>query len=291
MRFAALQAELRRMGDTTRGLAALGAALRLRLGKVTAHPEVEAHLADAVSVLLPGGLNGLNEAQAVAALNLVAFALEEARDLFERPDRPPAWEVRDPAMLQAQGQASRAIMGGLVALSAERPALAAALDGRLLDVGTGVAALALEAATQRPSLSVVGIDIWEPALAIGRANVATSPHAARIALRLQDVTGLDEVAAYTLAWLPAPFLNRAVAEAALDRLVVALEPGGYLAVGLYLPPADAFGAALAALRLTRNGGHLWQNLEMERELSARGLSAVETCPGPPSVTFVLGRRM
>jgi hypothetical protein len=24
--------------------------------------------------------------------------------MFENPDRPPAWEVRDPGMLQAQGQ-------------------------------------------------------------------------------------------------------------------------------------------------------------------------------------------
>lgn len=290
MDFQALLGELRRMGDVTHGLAALGAALRLRQRKVTAHPDVDARLTDAVAAVLPGGLDGLDVGQTVAALNLVTFALEEARDLFERPDRPPAWEVRDPAMLQAQGQASRAIVHGLIALAVERPALAAALGGRLLDVGTGVGALALEAAAQLPSLSVVGIDIWEPALALARANVAASPHVARIEVRTQDVTRLDEVAVYTLAWLPAPFLTRAMAKAALDRLVVALAPGGYQAVGLYLPPVDALGAALAALRLTRSGGHVWQSAEMEAELSARGLSAVETCPGPPGVTFVLGRR-
>jgi hypothetical protein len=117
MDFQALQGELRRMGDATRGLAALGAALRLRQGNVTAHPDVDARLADAVAALLPGGLDGLDRDQTAAALNLVTFALEEARDLFERPDRPPAWEVRDPAMLEAQGQASRAIVHGLIALS------------------------------------------------------------------------------------------------------------------------------------------------------------------------------
>jgi SAM-dependent methyltransferase len=290
MGFEALQDELRRMGDVTRGLAALGATLRLRQGNMTAHPEVGARLAEAVAALLPGGLSELDDDQAATALNLVMFAMEEARDLFERPDGPPAWEVREPAMLQAQGEASRAIVHGLIALSAERPALAAALDRRMLDVGTGVAALALEAVTQRPSLHVVGIDIWEPALALARANVKASSHAARIELRMQDVTGLDEVAGYSLAWLPAPFLSRAVIEAALDRLVVALEPGGYLAVGLSLAPADTIGAALAALRLTRSGGHLWQDSALESELSNRGLGAVETCSGPPGVTFVLGRR-
>src|SRR5262245_52449328 len=258
MDFQALQGELQRMGDVARGLAALGAALRLRQGKVTAHPDVDARLTEAVATLLPGGLDGLDQEQTAAALNLVTFALEEARDLFEKPDRPPAWKVRDPAMLHAQGQASRAIVHGLIALAADRPALAASLDGRMLDVGTGVGALALEAAAQRPSLEIVGIDIWDPALALARANVAASPHAARIQVRVQDVTRLDEVAAYTLTWLPAPFLTRAVAQAALDRLAAALAPGGYLVVGLYLPPADAVGAALAALRLTRSGGHMWQ---------------------------------
>jgi SAM-dependent methyltransferase len=290
MDFQALESELRRMADVTRGLAVLGAALKLRQRKVTVDPDVDGRLADAVAALLPGGLDRFDQHEIAAALNIVTFALQEARDLFERPDRPPAWEVRDPAMLQAQGQVSRAIVHGLIALALERPALAAALDGRMLDVGTGVAALALEAAAQRPALSVVGIDIWEPALALARGNVAVSPQAARIQLRKQDVTDLDEVAAYTLAWLPAPFLSRAVAEAALDRLTIALAPGGYQVVGLTLPPPDAVGAALAALRLTRSGGHVWQSAEMEVELSARGLSAVETCPGPPGVTFVLGRR-
>src|SRR5262249_12507453 len=40
------------------------------------------------------------------------------------------------------------------------------------------------------------------------------------------------------------------------------------------PRADKAGAALAALRLTRSGGHLWQSAEMEAELSARGVAAV-----------------
>lgn len=290
MDFQTLQGELWRMGDAARGLAAFGAALRLRLGQAAVHPDVDERLTAAAAALLPGVLDRLDRDQAAAALNLVTIALEEARDLFEKPDRPPAWEVRDPGMLQAQGQASRGVVRRLIALAADRPVLAAALDGRMLDVGTGVAALALEAAAQRPALSVVGIDIWEPALTLARANVAASPHAVRIELRTQDVTRLDDVAVYTLAWLPAPFLTRAVAETALDRLVTALAPGGYLAVGLYLPPGDAVGAALAALRLTRSGGHLWQSADMEAELSARSLEAVETCPGPPGVTFVLGRR-
>jgi precorrin-6B methylase 2 len=290
MQFQALEAELRRMGDVARGMAAIGAALRLRRGEMEAHPDVAARLADAIAVLLPGGLDGLDDAQISTALALVTHSLEEARDLFEKPDRPPAWAVHDPAMLRAQGQASRRVVHRIIALAAERPALAAALTGRFLDVGTGGGAIALEAAAQCPSLRVVGLDIWEPALALARVNVAASPDAARIDIRAQDVTCLDEVAVYTLAWLPAPFLSQAIAQAALDRLAVALAPGGYLVVGLYLPPADPTGAALAALRLTRSGGHVWDSGVMEAELRSRGFAGVETCAGPPAVTFVMGRR-
>lgn len=288
MQFQALQTELRRMGDVARGLAAIGAALRLRQRKIEAHPEVDARLADVIAALLPEGLDGLHQNEISAALTLVDFALEEARDLFEKPDRPPGWVVHDPAMLQAQGQASRNVVHRVVALADERPALAAALTGRLLDVGTGVGAIALEAAAQCPSLDVVGLDIWEPALALARINVAASPDANRIEIRAQDVTSLGEVAAYTVAWLPAPFLSQAVARAALDRLAVALVHGGYLVVGLYLPPADPTAAALAALRLTRSGGHLWDNTAMMAELRSRGFIAVETCVGPPGVTLVIG---
>ena len=141
--------------------------------------------------------------------------------MFQNPDRPPGWVLRDPAVLQALGQASRQNVRSIVTLANDRPRLAASLAGRFLDVGTGVGAMALEAAELCPSLQVVGLDIWEPSLAPARANVAASPHAARVEIRAQDVTQLDELAAYTLAWLAAPFLARPVAEAALDRLAVA----------------------------------------------------------------------
>ena len=126
-------------------------------------------------------------------------------------------------------------------------------------------------------------------LGAGTCNVAASAHAARIEIRAQDVTQLDELAAYTLAWLPAPFLPRPVAEAALDRLAVALAPNGHLVVGLYAVPAEKAGAALTALRVVRSGGHVWDTAEMEQQLRARGFVEVETCLAPPT-SFVIGRR-
>ena len=289
MTFQDIEHALRRLGDAARGLAAIGAALRSRQEALEVHPEVARRLHDVVAAVVPGDLGDLDQAQVSASLASVTHALQEARDLLECLERPPVWQVRDPAMLQAQGQASRVVVRRLAALAAERPALAAALTGRFLDVGTGVGGIALEAAAQWPALHVVGLDIWEPALALARAKVAASPFRSRIDLRLQDVTQFDDPAGYALAWLPAPYLSRDAARTALDRLTAALEPSGYLVVGLYAPPKDPVGAALAALRLARSGGHLWACAAMEDELRARGFTAIETCAGQP-VTLVIGRR-
>lgn len=289
MDFHAVERKLRQMGDEARGLAAIGAALRLRQGELDVDPEVARQLLNVVAALVPGGLADLDQEQVSAFLTSVTHALQEAQDLFDHLERPPVWQVHDPAMLRAQGQASRVVVRRLAVLAAERPVLAAALTGRFLDVGTGVGGIALEAAAQWPSLEVVGLDIWEPALALARVNVAASPFHSRIELRLQDVTQFDDLASYSLTWLPAPFLSRDAARTALDRLTAALEPHGYLVVGLYSPPADPVGAALAALRLARSGGHLWECDAMEAELRSRAFTAVETCAGQP-VTLVLGQR-
>jgi precorrin-6B methylase 2 len=289
MDFPTFQTELRRIGGQVQALAVIGAMLRLHQTKQQAHPVVQAQLLAALQAVLPGGLEGLDEQQIADALTHVTLMIEDARDLFHNADRPPGWVFRDPAILEAQGQASRQNVRTIVALAADRPALRASLTGRFLDVGTGVGAMALEAAESCPSLRVVGLDIWGPSLALARAHVAASPYASRIEIRGQDVTQLDERAAYTVAWLAAPFLERPVAEAALDRLAVSLAPKGYLVVGLYAIPTDEAGAAITALRIVRSGGHLWDTAEMEQQLRARGFHDVETCVNPPTC-FVMGRR-
>ena len=133
----------------------------------------------------------LDAPQVSDALVYVTSVIGEATELFHNPDRPHGWVIRDPATLQARGQSSRQNIRSIIALAADRPKLASSLTGRLLDVGTGVGGMALEAAERCPRLRVVGLDIWEPSLALARANVVASPHAARIEIRAQDVTQLD----------------------------------------------------------------------------------------------------
>jgi hypothetical protein len=106
----------------------------------------------------------------------------------------------------------------------------------------------------------------------------------------RDVTQLDELAKYSLAWLASPFMARPVAEVALDRLAVALAPNGHLVVGLFAVPTDEAGAAFTALRIVRSGGHVWDVADMEQQLVVRGFVEVETCLIPPTC-FVIGRRL
>lgn len=289
MNFQSFQTELRRIATDVQTFAAIGAALRLRQAKKQIDPEIHARLLAVVEAALPGALDGLEPQQVSDSLAQVTQIIGEATELFQNPGRPPGWVIQDPDTLQGWGRASRQNIRSIMALAADRPGLAAAFTGRFLDVGTGVGAMALEAVERCPSLQVVGLDIWEPSLALARANVAASEYAARIEIRAQDVTQLDEAGAYTLAWLATPFMARPVAEAALDRLAAALAPNGYLVAGLFAMPPDKAEAAFTALRIIRSGGHIWDTADMEQQLVARGFVEVETCLLPPTC-FVIGRR-
>ena len=289
MDFHTLDAELRRLGTSIDSLSIIGAALRLRIDGTATHPEVETRLRSALDVILPSSLNDLDQREIAIALELVALHFKQAAELFENPHRSPAWVVQDPMMLQAQGQGSRQNIRNILAMAEKRPALAATLAGRFLDVGTGVAAMALEAAETCPALHVVGLDILPAALTLARANVAASPHAARIEIREQNVTVLAEANSYTLIWLPLPFLALPIAHAAMDRLVPALSPNGYLVAGFYPLPPNRVQAEIAALRMVRSGGHVWDGAALAQELHDRGLLDVEICPHG-RVAHVIGRK-
>jgi methylase of polypeptide subunit release factors len=205
---------------------------------------------------------------------------------LQHPARPPAWHIEDPAVLQSMGDMSRMLPRRIMAFAADRPALAKALTGRFLDVGTGVGAIALEAAARNPTLRVVGLDIWDPAIAIARANVAASAVHERIEIRKQSIAELAEAATYTLAFLAAPFMGKALIEVALDRLAVAVAPEGYLVVSIYIPPADKVLGPLIELRRVRNGGHPWTIEDMGAAMTSRGFVDLEIQTGPSGRGFM-----
>jgi SAM-dependent methyltransferase len=287
-----LRTDVQRMVSGVQTLAALGAEMRLLQEGRDGDPAVRARLKEAVDAIAPGGLAAIPAPERDRLLATIVIAFYEAFDLLADPGRPPGWRHRDPVLLRAKGEASRANIRQIARLVASRPDLAALLarPGEILDVGTGVGCMALEAAATWPAHRVVGIDIWEPSLELARAQVAGSPFAPRVTVAAQDVRSLTDRPRFQLAWLPAPFLAKPALQEALVRLREALVPGGAIVVGLYPRPADPIGAALVALRLARDGGHPWQSSEIASEMQDAGFAQVETSRSDEAADMVLGIR-
>ena len=140
-------------------------------------------------------------AQAAAPVHQVAALLRGEGQM---------WAEQSDEALLAQGHASAqgaSMMArfGVPALQGLGAALATP-GARMLDVGTGVAAMAVSYAEQFPALTVVGIDVMPRVLALAAQTVASSTVSDRVVLRQQDVGELDERDTYAFAWLPAPFV-------------------------------------------------------------------------------------
>jgi precorrin-6B methylase 2 len=283
---------VQRLGTSVQALAALGAGLRLQQHGDAADPRVAALLSKVVRAVDPEPLGALEADRAAAALALVRMMFGQALDLLENPSRAPGWSFRDAIILQSQGQLSRIVVRGIEAIAAERPELGGALRqrGTLLDVGTGVGWLAIEAARAWPALRVVGIDPWEPALALARENRAACEVAERVEFRTQRVEDVDDVGSFTLAWLPGPFIAAQAAGQALQHIHAALSPGGWLIFGCYPRSAGPLEQALADLRDARNGGHPWTTGEIEQRLRTHDFEDVQTFSPPSPVHYVIARR-
>ncbi|MGA8158844.1 MAG: class I SAM-dependent methyltransferase [Rhodoplanes sp.] len=162
--------------------------------------------------------------------------------------------------------------------------------GSFLDIGTGVGWLAIEAAQLWPALKIIGVDVWEPSLQLARANIAISGMQNRITVRTQNIVDLDEKEAFTVVFLPAPFLPYEVAVTAIERAYRALVRGGWLIFGIFTSQPDPLGEALAALRIVRCGGYPWKTPEVEERLRGVGFEQIEIfAPGMGSIQ-VFGRK-
>jgi SAM-dependent methyltransferase len=208
----------------------------------------------------------------------------------------PGWAAQPDEVLLAQGHASAA--SGHALATRLVPALAglagrlASPGGRVLDVGTGVAALALALVRDLPHVRVTAIDSLERALQLARGELgAAGPSAERVELRRQDVADLREQEVYDLIWLPAPFLSEESLNAALPHVVQALSPGGWLVAGTNPAPSGELAAAVARWKAVRNGGNCLDSNRLASALRALGLGDVgqhPTVPGGP--ILVVGQR-
>lgn len=270
-----------------RMLAIIGAALKLRSAE-NVDSAMDEQIQEGLRLALGDAATDLDDTEIASVLVQIDMAFAESGELYKNPERTAGWKVEDHQLLQAMGRASRNVVDRILGLAKTRPALRQALNGVFLDVGTGVAGIALRAAETCPDLSVDAIDIWKPALRIAAENVAASPHADRIQLRHLDVTRLEPDPRYTLAWLPAMFLKRAVLEQAIKRIAAASHSGGWLVAAIYTRPEEPFLAVMSSLRTLRSGGDVTSSAELAELLRSCGYVDIELDVAPVA-TLVLAR--
>jgi SAM-dependent methyltransferase len=286
-----LRATLSRLHDATWTATALALALR---DPSAVDPALRAEaervmaalgLTDEVAAVLADGTAVGAAAEAAAAVLQGAAVLSGTS----------AWRQQDDEALLAQGRASAqaALMFKMFVV----PSLDGLEDlinaegALMLDVGVGVAAMAIEYCRAFPTLRVVGLDVFPRALALARANVAEAGLEDRIELREQDVATLTDENSYELAWLPAPFVPPAPLREGLVRMAACLRPGGWLVIGHGRFRGEAVDDALSRLKTTAFSGTPLTDDEAQTLLRDAGLASVSTLPTPPGApALTVGRR-
>jgi len=299
MSVSALREFINRHTASITGLAALGAALD---AAASATPLEEGPLGERIRELLAAlGAEGLlADVGAQEALPFLAelrhlFAVD-AKLLYERT-RVSGWHHSEPEILQAAGDTSvgfvqmlaRGVVPNLEGLADrfQRP------SATFLDVGVGVGSLSIAVARKWPELRIVGIDLWQPSLALARENIARAELGQRIELREQRAQDLKDDASFDLAWFPTVFVAAPAVRPACERIVQALRPGGWLLFIALNPDADALGTAVWRLRMTLLGNAAVPTSSgAENLLHELGLAQVKTLPRQPGafMSVVVGRR-
>jgi SAM-dependent methyltransferase len=226
-------------------------------------------------------------AQAAAPLQQIAALLGGNLD---------AWlQLPDDALI-AQGEASGQMAPAFKAFILPRlDGLEEALDrpgARMLDVGTGVGAIARGFAGTFPALHVTGLDVSSRVLGIGARLLEQSPVGDRVVLREQSVAELDEKDVYDLGWVPAPFVPSDALLEGLPRCVRALRPGGWLLLGHgKLSGTTSLQEAVSRWKTLAYGGTALDDGQAAAALADAGLVDVATLPTPPGApALTVGRR-
>lgn len=205
------------------------------------------------------------------------------------------WSGQSDQALRAQGGASaQGVQMMKQFLLPMLPGLSSALErpgARMLDVGAGVAALAVAWAEAFEHLTVVAIDVLPRVLELARETVASSSAKDRITLRRQDVSTLDDRAAYELVWLPAPFIPEAALRTGTQRVAEALVDGGWVMVGHGKYRGDPVEDAISKFKTVAFGGTVLDDDHAQQLLRDAAFTDVMTIPTPldaPALT--VGRR-
>jgi 2-polyprenyl-3-methyl-5-hydroxy-6-metoxy-1,4-benzoquinol methylase len=286
-----------RLGASAGALAAIAAALDARIEEEPLEPSLGPHVDELVRAVGARELiDGPSGAELKPLLAEIRFYMAQNAKIAFRHSRIPGWAHEEAHVLQSAGDVSaafphvlkRMIVPNLVGLEARMDAAGAAF----LDVGTGVGSLAIQMARVWPSLRVVGVDVWRPSIELARANIAREGLTGRIEVREQSGVDLPDISAFDLAWIPSLFIPEAALRAIVDRVLVALRPGGWLLFPSAKAPVDPIAGPLMRLRIAHFGGPVLSSDEMEGMLKSAGYAEVRALPTPPQspMSMVVGRR-
>jgi SAM-dependent methyltransferase len=286
MSFEQVMGTVQGMLTATDALAAVAARLSLGSGGSEVDADIGAGLEAVWAAAGLPDLESLAPPQQAMVLAIIRLYFAQAEDLMREPGRAPGWTYTDPLVLEGFGRGSMMVPTMLAA----DPDLARVTS--LLDVGTGIGLLAVSAANVWPEATIVGIDVWEPALERARANVRDAGLESRITLRNQDVAAIDDVDAFDCAWVPTFFLSEKTLAEATPKLARALRRGGWIVCGVFSPPPNPLARTTTELRTTRSGGY---NLDDERAvelLDGAGFTDIHTMTptGPSPLKYIVGRK-
>lgn len=279
-------AVVRRLTAEAYALAAVAARVRLDELGVQGDPQVRAQIDRITQHLELGDLDGLTPPVRANLLAGVRANLRQALELVESPEGEASWSHVDPVLLQSQGQASAGVAALFIGAGLGRA------DARILDVGTGVAGLAMAFCRAYPAATVVGIDPWPPALELARANVAEAGLGSRISLVQSTIEDLNDAAGFDLVWFPSTFIPEAVLDASLRAVHRLTRTGAEVVIAVFEHPENQLASATERLKTARAGGSL---LSVEDAIERAGragfvdahLVAV-TWPGP--MRLIVARR-
>jgi ubiquinone/menaquinone biosynthesis C-methylase UbiE len=161
-----------------------------------------------------------------------------------------------------------------------------------LDVGTGVAALAIAMCRQFPDLRAVGIDPHEPALVEARKNVKKAGLSNRIELRRLGVEVLHYESSFNLANVPTLFLPADVLQSGLRGVFTALRPGGWLITQVPPTSGDTLAPSLFRLSCALCGSQPLSLEQVKLMLDQTGYTQTAILPplSGPFVRYVVARR-
>ncbi|HKY75739.1 MAG TPA: class I SAM-dependent methyltransferase [Acidimicrobiia bacterium] len=281
--FNELLAMTQRLLTQAESLASLVARLKLDAAGEPGDSEIRAQLDRVLDLIGATDLcANLDERQRTTVIGHASTMLRQALELIDDPLRSGGWSYTDPQILQGQG-ASSTVVADLVA-----EAGIGTPDARILDIGTGVAALAVAFCRRFPNSTVVGIDPWELSLEMARQNVASSGFDTRITLRQTRIEDFDDQDGFDLVWMPVIFLRRSILEDAVRAAVGAMRPGAEIVLGRYTGSDDPIVNALGDLRTIRSGGTLLGPADTRALLEGAGLVDVReierTWPAPIGLT-------